>query len=437
MQIAFLWPYAPPRIDGVSDYVCHLIRSLRQAGHDARLITGRDQKASDSWIHPVVDRWRGKDVAAALESVPGFKPDWACLQFVSQAYGRAGICLSSVDIPRWLHEKTGCRVLVTFHEVAFSFEWNLKKTLLWWLSERQVQRLFRGVDAAVVTCESNAQRLKSLNFSGPVEVIPAGSNILPVEMSKEERAALRTRYFGEGTSIFSVFGRFTTERDYGLLLDLLKELRLKGVKAGLWMLGEMRESNAKGYDDLMKKAEDLGVRNSICGTGRLSAPDLSKHLAASDFFVFPQLSGISTRNTTLMAALAHDLPVLSFSPRPGHFQGYKIPRSFEVPENEKAAFGRKTAEFAAARVPAQDKSNQEYFQKHFSWDRIRSGYLEIFKINASHSEPFAGHPERSEGSASDKLEGQLREESTFLSPRNKKQILRQKAPQDDKRKMSS
>jgi glycosyltransferase involved in cell wall biosynthesis len=44
--------------------------------------------------------------------------------------------------------------------------------------------------------------------------------------------------------------------------------------------------------------------------GRLEASDLARHLAAADLFVAPFVDGVSTRRTTLMAALQHGLPVV-------------------------------------------------------------------------------------------------------------------------------
>ena len=49
----------------------------------------------------------------------------------------------------------------------------------------------------------------------------------------------------------------------------------------------------------------------IIWTGPLPHPDVSRLMAACDLFVLPYIDGISSKRTTLAAALLHGLPVLA------------------------------------------------------------------------------------------------------------------------------
>ena len=49
---------------------------------------------------------------------------------------------------------------------------------------------------------------------------------------------------------------------------------------------------------------------TLCATGYLDALNVSRKLAASDLFLAPLIDGVSTRRTTVMAALQHGLPVV-------------------------------------------------------------------------------------------------------------------------------
>jgi glycosyltransferase involved in cell wall biosynthesis len=81
-------------------------------------------------------------------------------------------------------------------------------------------------------------------------------------------------------------------------------------RARLLLLGRGSDAAAAS---LREGVPDL--RDRIAGAGALGAAELSAHLQACDLMVQPYVDGASTRRTTLMAALAHGLPVVTTTGR--------------------------------------------------------------------------------------------------------------------------
>jgi hypothetical protein len=125
MKIDFLVRWLPPRIDGVGDYTWNLACALREYGINVRVFTSREQQGSkglleNECVFPIIGQWRPKAIIEALKVVKGYTPDWFCLQYVPQLYGRGCIAWQVPDILLELKKEFRCNIAVTFHE----FIWN-------------------------------------------------------------------------------------------------------------------------------------------------------------------------------------------------------------------------------------------------------------------------------------------------------------------------
>jgi glycosyltransferase involved in cell wall biosynthesis len=58
-------------------------------------------------------------------------------------------------------------------------------------------------------------------------------------------------------------------------------------------------------------AAEPGIAKRVHAVGELSAPDAVNHLLACDLVVQPYPDGVTSRRTSVMAALAHGLPVVT------------------------------------------------------------------------------------------------------------------------------
>src|SRR5436305_1834897 len=62
-------------------------------------------------------------------------------------------------------------------------------------------------------------------------------------------------------------------------------------------------------DELIHRYPDLTDR--VHATGSLTTADLSQHISACDVMLQPYIDGVSSRRTSVMAALSHGLPIVT------------------------------------------------------------------------------------------------------------------------------
>lgn len=375
MKIIFLVPVVPPAINGIGEYTFHLVKGLREAGADAHIVTSSGQPAAESWIHPVLSHWTPKEVAQHLHAL---QPNWVSLQYVPQLYHPKGLCWKVSGIPAHIKKTLKCKVSVTFHEFSCAWGYSLKKIAMALFLRLQTRRLLRGCDFAVTTCEIYKKILREYSKQTPVDSIPVGANITPAPISEKDTLALKKKWGVQEGKIFAIFGRLSNFRNHSLALDVLKQARIQGIPAYLLLIGCMRTSNPVLFNELILKAEKENLKQWLVETGDLSPEQISHALTQSDVFLFPQTDGISTRNTTVMSALAHGLPIVSFAPSPGNFEEPSIPYAALVPQGDEALFIEKALHFAFKKPDDKSMADQTaYYAARFSWQTISSRYLTL------------------------------------------------------------
>jgi glycosyltransferase involved in cell wall biosynthesis len=137
----------------------------------------------------------------------------------------------------------------------------------------------------------------------PFTWLPVPSSV-PV-IARRATPALRARYAPEGRALVGHFGTYG-----GAVSDMLMCALppLAGDRSGpaILLLGRGSEEMRSR---LIGRWPSLADR--IHATGRLEASDLSRHLATCDLLLQPYLDGVSSRHTSLMAGLAHGLPIVT------------------------------------------------------------------------------------------------------------------------------
>ena len=296
-----------------------------------------------------------------------------------QLYGRRGIAWQVPDILKLLKKEFHCNMAVTFHEFIWGWGMGAKDLFLAGITRLQTRRMLSAVDLAVTTCSRYKDSLERLSGRYlPVAVIPVGSNIEPCSIAPEKLAGLRRQNFPDRAKVFGFLSRLSPFRNFPLSVRTLEKARHDGIDAWLYLIGSVEQSNPKLFRELMRLAGELAVRPQIITSGELSKEGLSVSLRMADVFIFPQTDGISTRNSALMAALAHGLPVVSFKPQAGNFDGYHIPCSVLADRGDEEGFIRAAVgclkDNAGLSGPA--LVNSEYYYRHFSWEIIAKNYLE-------------------------------------------------------------
>jgi polysaccharide biosynthesis protein PslF len=325
MRIALLSAEYPPQPGGVGDYTRRLGEALVARGHHTFVFTIVDFRfqildLKDPDIINLKSDWGWRcwrDVIAALGAT---QPDVLHIQYQTGAYAMH----PAINLLPWRLRGLPDRppVVVTAHDLLLPYLFPKAGPLRRWVT----RRLLADADAAVVTNEADlveARRLEirdwrwsaaaqSLisNLQSPT-LIPIGSNIPVAPPPGYERAAWRAQLgIVADETLVAYFGLISRSKGLHVLLDALARLpsSFRLVVVG----GEATQPQDRTYAaEVRRQIEQRGLRERVIVTGHCAADEVSAHLLAADLAALPFADGASFRRGSLLAALAHGLPVVT------------------------------------------------------------------------------------------------------------------------------
>jgi glycosyltransferase involved in cell wall biosynthesis len=227
------------------------------------------------------------------------------IQWVPHGYG-----YRSLNLPfcLWLWGRAACRrdrVELMVHEPYLAFRrgnWRQSAAaLVHRLMTAVLLQAARRVWVAIPAWEV-CWRPYALGRRIPFTWLPVPSTV-PVVEDAAGVAAIRLRYGPAGGFLVGHLGTYgpPTAELLAVVLPLILRCR---KKSAVLLLGRGGE---RVRDELLGRHADLAGR--LHATGLLPAADLSRHLSACDLMLQPFPDGVSSRRTSVMAALAHGLPV--------------------------------------------------------------------------------------------------------------------------------
>ncbi|MEP6775808.1 MAG: glycosyltransferase [Chloroflexota bacterium] len=305
----------PPAHGGVGDYTCKLAQALQAVQVDSRVLT---QQATDDRQPVLKERnsqvraYRTTSITprAVLSALKGTRASIAHIQYQTGAYGmRPTINL----LPVLLKVLWGKPVVVTFHDLLVPYLFPKAGLVREWVN----RLLARTASATVATNYADAARLRSWGVRD-VEVIPIGSNIPSNPPPDFDRDRWRAEHgIAPGTTVLAYFGFLNSTkgldsllRALSILKDRAGEYRLLMVGGGLGASDPTNRATAQALDRL---AGELGVKNELLWTGYLGPQEVSAALLSADIAVLPYADGASFRRGSLLAVLAHGLPIITTS----------------------------------------------------------------------------------------------------------------------------
>jgi len=322
MRILFITGEYPAMQGGVGDYTRRLSQALGALGADVHVLTHADAggdhlrvpaAAYEPTVHPVLERagWNLWD--HTLRLIRQLQPDVAHIQYQSAAYGLH----PAVNYLPWrlrvLHRRP--RILATFHDLRFPYLFPKAGPLRW----QTVLALARGGDASVVTNPADWLGLANAGLSARLRPIPIGSNIECQPPSGYDRERQRGQWSaGPDTWLLAYFGFLNAGKGGETLVRALAELVRTGRPARLLMVGgkvgASDPTNLAYLERVEKLIAELGVGDRVAWTGFTTNDQVSANLLAADCAVLPYREGATLRHGSLMAALAHGLPIVSTLP---------------------------------------------------------------------------------------------------------------------------
>lgn len=367
----------PPHLGGVSAYTQIIAHGLAGAGDEVE-VYAPGLPALSSYdgpvrLQPLRDDF-GPSALLQLHRALGRAPNCRLLiQYVPQSFGLKGLNLPFVW---WLAAHRGLRPIVMFHEVTFPIARSapLRRNLLGLISRRMAAITARAAARVFVSTPVWAGVLREqCGFSGDAAWLPLPSTIA---VARNEGAVLDLRRRYGADTLLGHFGGYPE-----ILGPRLTRLFACGLdrhpNVALLLLGAggaaFRAAFAISRPDLARR---------IFAPGALSVETLSHHLSACDLMLQLYPDGACARRTTLIAALAHGLAVMT-SEGPATESIWREGRALALcPDDDDALLTQLDAHLAQperrrALGAAGAALYRQRFASHHSIRRLRSAGCEL------------------------------------------------------------
>lgn len=311
-QVLFIVGDFPPTFGGLPDYAALFVEGLASLGRCVTVLTTKVKGQKDRTLRQGVDirrlisDWRLPEISSILAVIDEMGPD----TIVNLMHG--GFAMSRRPmvtlLPLFLRLlRPQCRVIVTIHE----FRTQRTRRRIW-----AIPMIMAAHGLIFVDRPDQEHLLRWTKLKRPkMECIPIAPNILPVPATESQRRAWRRRLdILEDTPIVTFFGGISRQKGFLDLLEAMNELRRDAIPAYLLIVGWFDPGYAGnwGYEHEVREALKDGLSAGWIKFVESCPPDtVSEYLHASDVVVLPFVRGARSNNGSLLAAVAHGLPVIT------------------------------------------------------------------------------------------------------------------------------
>lgn len=382
MRVLFVTGEFPPMQGGVGDYTATLARALADLGASVAVITSAKAAALDDprvAVYPTVRRWGWSSLGAVAGVAASWGADVVHVQYQAAAYGMG---LPIHLLPAYLRMGAPTvRRAVTFHDLKLPYLFPKAGPARRWA----VARLARDCDAAVVTNREDELAFADLNVPRPPQRIPIGSNITPRLPVGFERGDWRARWgLSPGDLVLAYFGFLNATKGGDTLIAAVGHLARQGRPVRLLMIGGRFGASDPTNREFARQVEDViareGVAERVVWTGFLPPEEVSAAFAVADMAVLPYSDGASFRRGSLMAALAHGMPIITTVPRVHLPELVPEENVILVPPDQPADLAEaivRVADHAGLRTRLGEGARR--LSRLFAWDRIARDSLALYE----------------------------------------------------------
>lgn len=314
LAVLLVVPTFPPDQCGVGDYTYQLALHLHAAGH--RVVVLSTQRAAPPTVpvpfdfRPLIHNWHFPDMKTVLDVVHDVHPDVVHIQYHNEDYDAVEMISALPLCVRESHPEA--LVVSTLHNVrSFTFAPRISMSVF-----------LRFSDWLVITNEGDRDLLlrDHPSHAHKYSVVPAAGGLPCPAGILAQRDALRAQVRGElglgpRDFLLGYFGFINEEKGIESLLYALRDLRATGFPAHLLLVGGLhsdREAEFSEYQaSLLRMIESLGLQPAVTMTGYLEPDEASRRLVGLDLAVLPFRDGLTTKRSSFLSVLSHDVPVLS------------------------------------------------------------------------------------------------------------------------------
>jgi glycosyltransferase involved in cell wall biosynthesis len=407
MKVCLLSGEFPPMQGGVGDFTREVGLALNRLGATVSVVsstkacTGPEpglQPAGKKVIErngcsldlfPIVGNWGFSSWPQLVTLLRHLKPDILNIQYQTAAYQmHPAINLLPWRL-RWSGERPG--VVTTFHDLKLPYLFPKAGIVRRWVTKALVTRS----EANIVTNVEDHAKAQEYG-ARKSRLIPIGSNINPEAPVGYDRAKWRRRWGVQPHDVLlSYFGFLHESKGGEALVRALAQLTGSGRNVKLLMIGgrvgSSDPTNVAYLQTIETLIEKLGLTDRVLWTGYVDGQEVSANFWATDICVLPYRDGASFRRGTLMAALAHGVPVVSTYPQVEVAEIRENVNMALVPPDDAQALADKIGELAAS--PALRRrlaSGAAALSGRFAWGSIASETLEVYEEVLRVLRPVAG-----------------------------------------------
>jgi glycosyltransferase involved in cell wall biosynthesis len=315
MKLALLSGGYPPDFDAIGQYTRCLAGSLVQRGNEVAVFCGfsapqdrndlPDQQAVRKQLDDPQQIIRFFDPAhpGSLRGLGDSfrqlgKRDWLIVQFNPFGFGPRGWCPALPGVLERLRREQGVRIAIYFHETHVP-PWPLKFAIMLCWQYPIFARLAAMADLTFVSTTRWKRQVCRWRSEDSCHAIPVGSNLPLCPLSKAEA---RRQLVLPDIPVLGVFGNSHPSRLIEWIAEAAREAGRISPGALLLYVGKDGAEIARACQASALRFEDHGA---------LPDEDASLRLRAMDVLISPFVDGISTRRSSVIAGLQHDVTILT------------------------------------------------------------------------------------------------------------------------------
>jgi glycosyltransferase involved in cell wall biosynthesis len=393
---------------GVAHYTAHLrsvldqlqVRSTVLTTHTAAEVNG------DVSVVGVVDDWNFKNLFPLIQKIRSTTADILHIQHAAGTYGfQRPIFLLPLLLRLWGDRRP---IVTTIHEYGW-WEWQppyLPPSWLEWLKEWGQRRgwwdredgfLLTGSDALITTNRDATCVIRGRlpHLRAHLQQIPIGANVgvVPIDRPTARQQLLQTYGWPDDVAIAAFFGFLHPVKGLETLLPAFQQVVAVYPHARLLLIGGLESlalpgEQASSYGQrLQALISELKLSDHVYRTGYLNPETTSHYLTASDLGVLPFNHGVTLKSGSLLALMAHALPVVATRPESPDRELDQTSGVKWVRPRDRQGLATALLELFANPDQRQQLSRAaQTFSQSFDWLSIGKAHLDIYESLYSHVE---------------------------------------------------
>lgn len=374
MRIGLVTGEYSPMQGGIAAHCRILAQTLTAQGHHVAIYTD-PQGHSDDHAIPVTHhrgRWRYATLKAIDRWVQHEQLDIVNLHYQTAAYQMSPFIHFMPDLVR------AAPVITTFHDLRFPYLFPKAGRLRDWI----VRRLAWASAGVIAT---NHEDLTQLREHPQHTLIPIGSSVHTALPDAYDRDQWRER-LGVSSADFVIahFGFINHSKGVNILLAAVNALVKAGYAFHLLMIGGRAgasdPTNQTYADQLDQWIAGSGLADRVHWTGYVEDSVASAYFAAADVIALPFLDGASYRRSSLMAAIAHEMAIVTTKPNvsiPSFRNGDNL--MWIAPNNIPALAAALQVLYRHADLRTQLRHGAAQLKTTFAWGPIATANVAFFK----------------------------------------------------------